>query len=155
MVTSVRQMEPCRMADGLYHIGVKGGPCYLLETTDGIVLIDTAYPDTVEMLLENFARIGKDPREVRHIIHTHGHYDHVGATRALVAMSGAKTYIGAGDEDAVRGTNELIYANEAGISFTETFEPDVIIRDGDEIHFGDTAIRGNPGTHGGDALSVL
>lgn len=141
MTANDKQMEPCRMADNLYHIGVRGGPCYLLETIDGIVLIDTAFPETVDLLLENFARIGKDPRDVRHIIHTHGHYDHVGATRALVAMSGAKTYIGVGDEDAVRGVNELIFANEMGVCYTDTFEPDVIVRDGDVLVFGDTSIR--------------
>lgn len=134
-------MEPCRMADGLYHIGVRGGPCYLLETSDGIVLIDTAFPESVEFLLENFARIGKDPRDVRHIIHTHGHFDHVGSTRTLVQMSGAKTYIGAGDEDAVRGVNELLFAKEMDVRFTETFEPDVMIHDGDVLRFGDTEIR--------------
>lgn len=149
-------MEPCRMADGLYHIGVRGGPCYLLETSDGIVLIDTAFPESVEFLLENFARIGKDPRDVRHIIHTHGHYDHVGATRALVQMSGAKTYIGAGDEDAVRGVNELIFANEMGVRFTDTFEPDVMIHDGDVLRFGDTEIRfvATPG-HTAGTLSLF
>ena len=134
-------IEPCHMADGLYYIGVRSGPCYLLETTDGIVLIDTAFPNTVDLILENFARIGKDPRKIRHIIHTHGHIDHVGATRALVEMSGAKTYIGAGDEDAVRGVNDLICAKEMGISFTDTFEPDVIVHDGDVLRFGDTEIR--------------
>lgn len=135
------QMEPCRMADNLYHIGVRGGPCYLLETTEGIVLIDTAFPQTLSLLLKNFQKLDKDPRDIRHIIHTHGHYDHVGATRALVEISGAKTYIGKGDEDAVMGNNDLIYAVELGESFSESFIPDVTVNDGEMLVVGDTAFR--------------
>lgn len=134
-------IEPCRMADSFYYIGVSSGPCYLLETSDGLVLIDTAYPQSFDLILEHLRKIGKDPRAIRHIIHTHGHYDHVGATRALVKLSGAKTYIGRGDEDAVMGKNDLIYAAELGQVYQETFVPDVILHDGDVLSFGDTEIR--------------
>ena len=134
-------LEPCRMADSLYHIGVEKGPSYLLETSDGLVLIDTAFPKTFDLLLEHIRKIGKDPHDIRHILHTHGHYDHIGATRALVELSGAKTYIGAGDEDAVTGKKNLTYAAELGEEYREIFEPDVILHDGDVLKFGDTEIK--------------
>lgn len=134
-------LEPCRMDDKFYHIGVEKGPSYLLETSDGLVLIDTAFPQTFDLLLEHIRKIGKDPRDIRHVLHTHGHYDHIGATRSLVELSGAKTYIGAGDEDAVSGKKDLSYASELGEVFRESFEPDVILHDGDLLNFGDTEIR--------------
>lgn len=137
----LRDIAPCPMADSFYYIGVSGGPSYLLETSDGLVLIDTAFPQSFPLLLEHMRKLGKDPRQIRHIIHTHGHYDHAGSTRALVALSGAKTYIGQGDEDAVMGKNGLMYAAEFGQTFRETFVPDVLLRDGDILRFGDTELR--------------
>ena len=129
-----------KMADNLYHIGVKGGPCYVLETEEGLVLIDTAFPNSLEVLLENLKSIGKRAEDVKHIIHTHGHIDHVGSTKALVALSGAKTYMGKDDVGAVTGVNKLSYADELGLSF-ETFTPDIAVTDGYILTVGNTRIK--------------
>ncbi len=135
------KMPICRMADNLYHIGVKGGPCYVLDTSEGIVLIDTALPEALAIILQNLKSIGKNPSDIKHIIHTHGHIDHVGSTKKLVELSGAKTYIGKGDESAVMGENRLICAEELGMRFDDTFIPDVILGDGNTLTVGDTKFR--------------
>ena len=61
----------------------------------------------------------------------------MGSTRALVELSGARTYVGSGDEDSAAGRNELQWTNEFNISYDGAFEPDVIIHDGDRINIGD------------------
>lgn len=134
------RLAPFRLSDELYHVGTKNGPSYLLDTRDGIVLIDTGYPQTLYLLLENIRALGFDPYGIRHIIHTHGHIDHMGGTRALVELTGAVTYIGSGDEDAAAGRNELHAAREVNCVYEEPFEPDVIIHDGDVLGFGQTEI---------------
>lgn len=134
-------IPPFRLADELWHVGTAHGPSYLLSTSDGIVLIDTGYPQDADLLLCNIRLLGFDPLRIRHIIHTHGHIDHVGGTRALVEISGAKTYISEIDAGAVRGTNDLLFAKELGMEFDEFFEPDVLLHDGDVFLFGDTPIR--------------
>lgn len=133
-------LAPMRLCDNLYHIGVKGGPCYVLVTSEGLVLIDTAFPDSLEVLLSNLRTIGKKVEDIKHIIHTHGHIDHVGSTKKLVELCGAKTYIGFGDKEAVTGENDLVYARELGMDFTDTFTPDVTVRDGDTLTVGETEI---------------
>ena len=60
----------------------------------------------------------------------------MGCTKAIAGMTGAKTYIGKGDEDAVAGRNELQWTNEFSMKFLGAFEPDVIISDGDRIKIG-------------------
>ncbi len=134
-------MPPGQIADNLYHVGVEHGPSYLLVTSEGLVLLDTAFPQTVYLVLENIRKLGFDPYDIRHILHSHGHYDHVGGTRALTELTGAKTYIGAPDAAAVAGKNALVYAEEMGERYDEPFEADVLLRDGDVLHFGDTHIR--------------
>ncbi len=44
-------VEPFRIAGGLYYVGNRDVSCHLLETGDGLVLIDTAFPQTAYLLL--------------------------------------------------------------------------------------------------------
>ena len=95
------------LADGLYHIGTSGHPCWVIDCGGEVALLDTAMPKDLDFLLENLEKIGYKLSDVKHILHSHGHIDHIGCTKALVEMTGAKTYIGKGDEDTVAGRNEL------------------------------------------------
>jgi len=144
MSTERPAINPCKLTDDLYWIGAHSmSPAHLIVTNDGLVLIDTGTVDTREQVIKNIEFLGFDVRDVKHIIHSHGHYDHVGATNDIVKVSGAKTYIGLGDEDAVRGKNTLLWASKAPPEDHEEFyfEPDVIIKDGDVIKVGETELR--------------
>lgn len=128
---------PVHYADGLYYIGTDSSPAWLLESTEGLILIDSAMPSDLDHLLAGISALGHDAKDIKHIIHSHSHIDHIGCTRALVLISGARTYIGSGDEDSAAGRNELQWTNEYNMSYDGKFEPDVIIKDNDEIKIGD------------------
>ena len=129
-------LEPTKYTDDCYHIGSRNAPCWLVKSTDGLILIDTGLPQTLYQIMLNLNLLGLDYHDIKHIIHSHGHIDHIGGTRALVALTGAKTYIGAGDADTVTGKNRLQWTNEFNRPFEEPFIPDVIIKDGDVIKIG-------------------
>ncbi|MBR2372677.1 MAG: hypothetical protein IKA87_00435, partial [Lentisphaeria bacterium] len=66
---------------------------------------------------------------------------HAAATRALVELTGAKTFIGEGDLEMVNGTRpELTWGPEYNMSFHGFFEPDHLLKDGDKIELGNTVI---------------
>ena len=137
-------IKPCQITDELYWVGVhRMSPAHLLVTKDGLVLIDTGTVDTQKELIENIESLGFDVHDIKHIIHSHGHYDHIGATTQIVKLSGAKTYIGLGDEDAVRGANDLLWVTKKPTENANElyFDPDVIIKDGDVLNFGDVRMR--------------
>ena len=137
-------IKPIKIADELFWVGVdSSSPAHLVVTDEGLVLIDTASHDTVSTLLANIESLGFDVHDVKHIIHSHGHFDHVGATAKIVSLSGAKTYIGARDADAVMGKNKRLWA---GFALPENendfyFVPDVLLRDGDELKIGNHTFR--------------
>ena len=131
-----KYLDPVRYADGLYHIGTSGHPCWVIDCGGEVALLDTAMPKDLDFLLENLEKIGYKLSDVKHILHSHGHIDHIGCTKALLEMTGAKTYIGKGDEDTVAGRDELQWTNEYGMEFTGAFEADVVINDGDRIRIG-------------------
>ena len=129
-------IDPVRYADGLYHIGTSGHPCWVIDCGTEVALLDTAMPNDLDFLLENLEKIGYKLSDVKHILHSHGHIDHIGCTKALVEMTGAKTYIGKPDADSVAGRNELQWTNEYKMKYEGAFEPDVLISDGDKIKIG-------------------
>jgi metallo-beta-lactamase class B len=79
--------------------------------------------------------------DVKYIFLTHGHIDHLGGAKALRDLTGAKIALGAEDREYANGQLDLSYAKELGMVFKETFEPDVLLHDGDEITLGKTTVR--------------
>ena len=138
------RIAPCKITDDLYWVGVNAAaPAHLLKTDEGLVLIDTGSINTIDELIENITSVGFDVCDVKHIIHSHAHYDHVGATNKIVAMSGAKTYGSVQDADAFSGKNKILWClltppeNENDFYF----EPDVLIDDGDVLEIGGRKMR--------------
>lgn len=134
-------LAPFQLYGKLWHIGGKHSPSYLFDTGDGLLMLDSGLPLCGYFIFRNIYELGFNPRDIRWILHSHGHYDHIGMTRAIVEMTGAKTYIGTPDRDFVNGTRDLPRAKFINCSFDETFEPDVLINDGDELTFGALKIR--------------
>lgn len=130
-------LEPVKYTDDIWYIGAKNAPSWLIKSTEGIILIDTSMPQNLYQLIININKLGFDNEDIKHIIHSHGHIDHIGGTRALKELTGAKTYIGEGDVDIVKGVNQLQWTNEFNMKFEEPFEPDVVLKDADQITIGD------------------
>ncbi len=77
---------------------------YLLETVNGDALIDTGFPGSADKILAALKSIGKTPQDVRHILLTHAHPDHVGSAAALKQATGATIYAHAIDAPLIEGT---------------------------------------------------
>ena len=134
-------MEPFQIKGNLYFVGCYAASSHLIDTGEGLLLLDTGYPQNLYQVIHNIYKLGFDIRDIRYIIHSHGHYDHLGGTKALVELTGAKTFIGKGDEEYANGKKDLTWAKELGFVYYEAFEPDVIMQDGDVISLGNTSIE--------------
>ena len=116
------------------QVGPIGTNCYFLldENTNKAAIVDPG--DEADTILARFPLEGV---EVEYILLTHGHYDHIGGTRALIEMYGVKTVIGRGDEDDVNGKLDLTWAKELGYKYEEQFTPDVLVKDGVAAEYAD------------------
>ena len=134
-------MPPFKIFGNLYFVGTTFVSSHVIDTGDGLILLDSNYPQCTYLVLENMRKLGLDPMNIKYILHSHGHYDHVGGTRAIVELTGAKTIIGRADRDYVNGTLDLTWAKELGFTYNEMFEPDILLDDGDIFELGNTKIR--------------
>jgi glyoxylase-like metal-dependent hydrolase (beta-lactamase superfamily II) len=77
--------------------GLEPSVAYVVETSAGLVLIDSGLKADANQLKEQMARLGLDWKRVRAVLLTHVHGDHSGGAEYIHASTGAKVYAGAGD----------------------------------------------------------
>ncbi len=135
------RMAPFRVIGNTWFVGTKPASSHLIDTGDGLILLDTGFPQTLYLTLQSIYELGFDPMNIRWILHSHGHIDHMGGTRPLVELFGCKTALGRLDADYVTGARDLTYARELGLDFDCPFTPDLLLEDGDTLTLGRTCIR--------------
>jgi glyoxylase-like metal-dependent hydrolase (beta-lactamase superfamily II) len=64
---------------------------------DGVILIDGGDPNKLDNIRKGIAKALIQPEEIKLIILTHGHWDHVGSTRDIKQLTGAKILLHRGD----------------------------------------------------------
>ncbi len=117
-------IEPFKIIGNVYFVGTTPASSHLIDTGEGLILIDTGYSDTLFLLINSIYKLGFSPYDIRYIIHTHWHWDHTEATAALAHMTGAETMIG--EKDARKAERY--------------FKADILLRDGDTVTLGNTQI---------------
>ncbi len=116
-------MAPFRICGNLYFVGTYEASSHMIDTGDGLILIDTGYEATADVIIESLQTLGYDVSDVKLILISHGHGDHSDGTPRIVARSGAK-----------------VLMNEADIVYLKGFLPDGYLHDGDVIRLGNTEI---------------
>jgi len=135
-------MEPFKIKGNLYFVGCSAASSHLIDTGEGLILIDTGYPQNLYLLINSIYKLGFSPYDVKYIVHSHGHYDHLGATKAFCELTkSTKTFIGEQDKDYANGKVNLTWARELGYTYYEAFEPDFLMKDGDVVELGNTKIE--------------
>jgi hydroxyacylglutathione hydrolase len=62
--------------------------CYILQG-DGIIMIDGGTPGQAKHFMEALERLSIRPGDIRLIVLTHGHWDHIGSAREIKEITGA------------------------------------------------------------------
>ncbi|MFD7920338.1 MBL fold metallo-hydrolase [Streptomyces sp. NPDC059740] len=100
---------PRRLAPDLWHLPFPVGHVYALTLPDdGWALVDTGVPGSAPAILDALAQLGAHPADLRQIVLTHSHIDHMGSAADLVEATGARVLAGAADAPVIQGhTPEL------------------------------------------------
>ncbi len=118
------RMEPFKIVGNVYFVGCFSASTHLIDTGDGLILIDPGYTSTLHLVVDGIYRLGFRPEQIKYIINTHWHSDHTLGTAALAHLSGAKTLLGREDVELA----------------AKYFVPDILVKDGDTLTLGNTTI---------------
>ena len=129
-------VEPFHIVDRLYYVGNSWVSVYLIDTGDGLLLIDTAMAQNVHLTLEGIRKLGFNPCHIRWILLSHAHYDHCGGAADIANYAHAEIYLGKEDMFFLTERQELIHA-------CGTFQPFEVSKnyvDGEPMQFGEVTI---------------
>ncbi len=114
------------ISDKVYMVAgddVTGGgdaSAFLLVLSEPI-LVDTGAGDSIEEILENIRTAGVDPREIKKVVLTHNHIDHIGGAPYLKKKYGVALIMHELDAAAVRsGDGTATAARMYGVNFRPT-----------------------------------
>ena len=78
-------MTPFNLLGNTYFAGISGASSHLIDTGEGLILLDSGYQQGLYLLIDSIYRCGFKPSDIRYIIHSHGHIDHAAATAQRLA----------------------------------------------------------------------
>jgi hydroxyacylglutathione hydrolase len=136
----------------IHEVDDVSGHAYLVGDDSELVLIDTGMPGNASKIIDYIVKINKEPSEVKWIVLTHYHLDHVGSVQKLKALTGAAVAIHEDDVEFVAEKKTLpspkgvigILVKVASFFYkTPTVQPDIILHEADRI--GNLAVVHTPG----------
>lgn len=80
---------PFRIFGNTYYVGTCGIASILITTDDGHALIDSGTEAGADIVLANIRALGFDPKDVKVLLASHEHFDHVGGMAKLQRETGA------------------------------------------------------------------
>ena len=125
--------ESAKVFDNLYFVGGKIHTSWALTTSEGIIIIDTVFPyNSEELIIGGLERLGLDPEDIRYVVISHAHGDHIGGAQILQERYGAQVVMGGADWELVES-----YPNRYS---TMAPSRDIVATDGMELTLGNTTL---------------
>ncbi len=129
-------LEPTKVFDNLYCIGSVSVVAWAINTSDGIILIDSMWDNRDAKLIEDgLKKLGLDPKNIKYILISHGHGDHYGGAKYLKDKYNCKVVLSEVD-------TKLMYELNTGPNTDRApkAEIDIYSKDKDVITLGDTQV---------------
>lgn len=133
---------PAHVFANVYMVGTCGIVSLLVTTPQGHFLIDGATAEAAPGIADNIRRLGFDPKDVRYLLATHEHVDHVGGLAELQRITGAKFVTRAEAKAAME--NGVPHPTDPQLGLLPPFEgpkADMVIRDGDTLRIGKQVLK--------------
>jgi len=138
---------PARVFGNVYYVGTCGITALLVAGPQGHVLIDGATAEAAPSILANIRRLGFRPQDVRYILTSHEHVDHVGGVAALKAATGARLLARAeGRQVLETGVTDPADPQAGTIPDFTGVPVDRVVADGEVVRLGPLALTAHATT---------
>ncbi|HIZ79869.1 MAG TPA: MBL fold metallo-hydrolase [Candidatus Lachnoclostridium stercorigallinarum] len=134
-------VKPFQVAPQTWYVsGQTWVGCYLIDTGDGLILIDTAIPESLYLMVDSICQLGFKLTDIKKILLSHAHFDHCGAAAAMKKLTGAELYMSREDTEFYKACPEETLVLDPD-SHPQHFEVDKYYSDDEPITLGNVSIR--------------
>ena len=146
-------VEPFRIIGNVYWVGGEYGS-YRITTPQRHILHDTGVNEMHELIVANVAKLGFKVSDIRVMISSHAHFDHVQGHAAMQRLTGAQVVALGGDAVALESGQDN---SAGGFPGLEAVHVDRVIEDGDTVTLGGVTLRAlwTPGHTQGATMWML
>jgi len=92
-----------KIAEGVYRLGSSWVNFYLVEEGSALTLVDTGFPGYSGQVTSALNELGRTTSDIKAIVLTHTHSDHIGGAPTLSEMTGAPVLIHRGEAPVATG----------------------------------------------------
>jgi len=131
-------VEPYQVIGNIYYVGAVGISSHIIVTPEGLILLDTGTQQMLPGIRTNLEKLGYTFNDVKIILSSHAHWDHVEGHAAIKELSGAKVM--AMGEDAAAISSGLDNS-AAGAQGWNSVEVERILRDQDTVTLGGVTMQ--------------
>jgi metallo-beta-lactamase class B len=139
--------EPFRVVGPIHFVGTADLGVYLVATKAGLILIDGAMPTSAPLLEGSIRKLGFEPKEIRLLLITQAHVDHVGTLAHFKKLTGAKVAVMGPDDELLRSGGKTDYLFQEPRFRFDPVTADRVLKDGDVVELGGVRLtaRRTPG----------
>lgn len=131
-------LAPFHVAGNLYYVGSKELASWLVTTPEGHVLINSNLEESVPQIRKSIEELGFKLTDVKVLLVSQAHFDHVAGSAAVIALSGARYMVMDADVPVVESGGEADFAYSA--HRFPAAKVDRVLHDGDVVRLGGTAL---------------
>lgn len=134
-----RDYPPFRVIGNIYYVGSNGVAQFLITTPQGHLLLDSGFEASVPRLVRHVESLGFHMRDVKYLLTSHAHIDHVQGHARVRSLTGATVVSSAADARFVAsgGKGEPVFD---GVHAWTPCPVDRIVKSGDRVIVGDTVV---------------
>ncbi len=125
-----------QIAGNLYYVGTYDLACYLITTPQGHILINTGLAASAQTIKTSVEALGFKFNDIKILLTTQAHYDHMGAMAAIKRTTGAQMMVDSGDSSVVADGGSSDYALGGNGSLYEPVKVDRLLHNEDTITLG-------------------
>jgi metallo-beta-lactamase class B len=132
-----RPFPEFRIAGNIYWVGTADLAVYLVKTPSGDILINTDFDQDVPLIQKSIEQTGAKMSDIKMILISHSHDDHVAGTAALKKATGAQLMVMQPD------VQEMESGGAGDFQYNSRWTPvkvDRVLHDGDTVKLGATTL---------------
>jgi len=131
--------EPFQLIGNVHYVGTEGIAVYVIETSQGLILMDTAMPQSTGMIKDNIAKLGFKVSDIKLILNSHAHLDHTGGFAEIKKETGAQLVAGERDKPLLEGGYYPGDEKNQDLAFPAV-KVDRTVKEGDKVTLGDVTL---------------